>query len=57
MKKTLIFGINRFAELLSEYMEEDGIPVAGFLVDKKYKPDTDIFREKPIYIMELKLRI
>ena len=52
MKKTLIFGINRFAELLSEYMEEDGIPVAGFLVDKKYKPDQEMFCGKPIYITE-----
>ncbi len=52
MKETLIFGINRFAELLSEYMEEDGISVAGFLVDEKYKPDTDLFCRKPIFYTE-----
>lgn len=52
MKKILIFGINRYAELLSEYMMEDGMPVSAFVVDEKYGMGQTMFQNRPVVFTE-----
>ncbi len=52
MKKILIFGINRYAELLFEYMTEEGMPVEDFVVDEKYSMGQTMFQNRPVVFTE-----
>lgn len=52
MKEILIFGINRYAELLAEYMTEDGRKVGAFVIDERYKTGQERFLGRPVIFTE-----
>lgn len=52
MKRILIFGINRYAELLFEYMLEDEMQIEAFVVDKKYHAGETQFQDRPVVFTE-----
>ena len=49
MKPVIVFGTNDVSQLAAFYLEQDGVNVAGFCVDKEYLGGRELVHGKPIF--------